>query len=65
MTEHDHMPPKKQFAVRQISPRTIHFCVNGHALFVSQDEVRRLIAEFEDVLAGPGPKIVCEVVERR
>ena len=64
MTEHDHMPPKKQFAVRQISPRSIHFCVNGHALFVSPDGARRLIDELEDELAGPGPQIVCEVVEQ-
>lgn len=65
MTEHDHVSPKKQFAVRKISPRTIHFCVNGHSLFVSPEEARRMIAEIEDVLEGPGPQVVCEVVERR
>jgi hypothetical protein len=64
MTEHEHMPPKKQFAVRQISPRTIHFCVNGHALFVGPEEARSLIDELGDVLDGPGPQIICEVVER-
>lgn len=62
MTEHDHMPPKKHFAVQQIGPRTVHFCVNGNALFISPEEVRMLIAELEDALAGPGPKVVCEVV---
>ena len=62
MTEYEHMPTKKQFAVRQISPRTIHFCVNGHALFGSPESVRRLIDELEDVLDGDGPQIVCEVV---
>ncbi len=65
MTEHEHMPTKKQFAVRQISPRTIHFCVNGHSLFESPEAVRRLIDEFGAVLDGDGPQIVCEVVERR
>ena len=64
MTEHDHMPPQKQFAVRKISHRSIHFCVNGHALFVSPDGARRLIEELEDELAGPGPQVVCEVVEQ-
>lgn len=64
MTEHEHCPPQKQFAVRNISPRTIHFCINGHALFVSPDAARMLIDEIEDVLAGDGPQIVCEVVEQ-
>ena len=64
MTEHEHTPQKKQFAVRQVSPRTIHFCVNGHSLFESPEAVRRLIDELEDVLAGDGPQIICEVVER-
>lgn len=64
MTERDHMPPQRQFAVRKISPRSIHFCVNGHALFLSPDGARRLIEELGDELAGPGPQIVCEVVEQ-
>lgn len=55
MTEHEHMPPKKQFAVRKISPRTIHFCVNGHALFVGPDGASRLIDELEDVLNTQEP----------
>lgn len=62
MTEHEHTPPVKLFAVRQISPRTVHFCVNGHALFISPENARRLMAEFEDVLMGDGPQVVCEVV---
>lgn len=62
MTENEHTPPKKQFAVRQISPRSIHFCVNGHALFLSPEHVRRLMDEFDAVLEGDGPQIVCEVV---
>ena len=33
----------------------------GHALFVSPDEVRMLIAVLEGALAGPGPKVVREV----
>jgi len=62
MTEHEHTPQPKLFAVRQISPRTIHFCVNGYSLFESPEHVRRLIGELEDVLDGDGPQIVCEVV---
>lgn len=64
MTEHEHCPPKKHFAVRKISHRSIHFCVNGHALFVSPEQARILTDEIEDVLAGPGPEIVCEAVEQ-
>ena len=64
MTEHEHCPPKKLFAVRQISPRSIHFCVNGHSLFVSPEQASMLVDEIEDVLAGTGPQIVCEVVEQ-
>lgn len=62
MTEHEHMPQPKLFAVRQISPRTIHFSVNGNALFISPIEARKLMAEFEAVLDGDGPEIVCEVI---
>jgi hypothetical protein len=62
MTEHEHTPQPKLFAVRLISPRTVHFCVNGHALFISPIEARKLMGELEAVLDGPGPQIVCEVV---
>jgi hypothetical protein len=62
MTEHEHTPLPKLFAVRQISPRTIHFSVNGYSLFESPENVRRLMDELEAVLEGDGPQIVCEVV---
>lgn len=62
MTEHEHTSPKKQFAVRLISPRTVHFSVNGHSLFISPIEARKLIAELDAALYGDGPQIVCEVV---
>lgn len=64
MTEHELFPQKKFFSVRKVSHRSIHFCVNGHALFVSPEQARILTDEIEDVLAGPGPEIVCEVVEQ-
>jgi len=54
--------PKKQFAVRLISPRTVHFCVNGHSLFISPVEARNLMAEIDAALDGPGPEVICEVV---
>ena len=62
MTWHEHTPRVKRFAVRKISPRTVHFCVHGHALFLSPEDVGQLMTEFEGVLDGDGPQVVCEVV---
>ena len=65
MTEHEHMPQILRFETKWLSARTLEIFIHGQYLFLNPDEVRGLRDALDMELAGPGPQIVCEVVERR
>ena len=64
MTEHEHCPPITEQGARRVSPGQIMVVINDTATFMSTRAAWLLRNSIDDALTGPGPEIVCEVVEQ-
>ena len=66
MTEHEHMPPiTKRGDATWLSPGKITVTINGTPYVMTTREARMIRNSIDVALDGPGPEIVCEVVEQR
>ena len=64
MTEHDHMPPVLRTTARRLIAGKIIVSIRGAEHVIPMEEAEDLRDALELALAGPGPEIVCEVVEQ-
>ena len=64
MTEHDHMPPVLRTTARRLIAGKIVVTIRGAEHVIPFEEAEELRDALELALAGPGPQIVCEVVEQ-
>ena len=64
MTEHDHMPPVLRTTARRLIAGKIIVTIRGAEHVIPMEEAEDLRDALELALVGPGPEIVCEVVEQ-
>lgn len=65
MTEHEHCPPILRTTARRLIAGKIVVTVRGAEHVIPAEEAEDLRDALDRALDGPGPEIVCEVVERR
>lgn len=65
MTEHPHMPRILRTTAKRLVAGKIIVTIRGAEHVIPIEEAEELRDAIDTALAGPGPKIVCEVVERR
>ena len=64
MTEHPHCPPILRTTARRLIAGKIVVTVRGAEHVIPAEEAEDLRAAIDRALDGPGPQIVCEVVEQ-
>ena len=64
MTEHEHCPPILRTTARRLIAGKIVVTVRGAEHVIPHEEAEDLRDALDRALAGPGPKVVCEVVEQ-
>lgn len=64
MTEHDHMPRILHTTARRLIAGKIVVTIRGAEHVIPMEEAEDLRDALELALVGPGPQIVCEVVEQ-
>jgi uncharacterized protein (UPF0216 family) len=65
MTEYEHMPRILRTTAKRLAAGKIIVVIRGAEHVIPEEEAEELRDALEAALNGPGPKIVCEVVERR
>ena len=65
MTEHERCPPILRTTARRLIDGQIVVTVRGVDHVIPAEEAEDLRDALDRALEGPGPEIVCEVVERR
>lgn len=65
MTEHPHMPRVLRTTAKRLVAGKIIVTIRGAEHVIPMEEAEELRDALEAALNGPGPQIVCEVVERR
>lgn len=65
MTEHDHMPRILRTTAKRLIAGKIIVTIRGAEHVIPIEEAEELRDALDLALAGPGPQIVCEIVERR
>ena len=64
MSEYPHMPPISKLSVFRLSASQISLEFRGVYFVINKDEAIDIITKLENAMFGPGPEIVCEVVEQ-
>ena len=64
MTEHDHMPPVLRTTARRLIAGKIVVTIRGAEHVIPVEEAEDLRDALDRAIVGPGPQIVCEVVEQ-
>ena len=64
MTEHEHCPPILRTTARRLVAGKIVVTVRGAEHVIPAEEAEDLRDALDRALEGPGPQIVCEVVEQ-
>lgn len=64
MIEYPHHPPILRTGAKLLIAGKILVTIRGAEHVIPADEARDLMESLDLVLAGPGPQIVCEVVEQ-
>lgn len=64
MTEHEHCPPILRTTARRLIAGKIVVIVRGAEHVIPAEEAEDLRDALDRALDGPGPQIVCEVVEQ-
>ena len=64
MTEHEHCPPILLTTARRLIAGKIIVTIRGAEHVIPVEEAEDLRDALELALVGPGPEIVCEVVEQ-
>ena len=64
MTEHEHCPPILRTTARRLIARKIVMAVRVAEHVIPAEEAEDLRDALDRALDGPGPQIVCEVVEQ-
>jgi hypothetical protein len=62
MTEHEHMPPIVRDGAKRLTAGKILVTIRGAEHVIPVEEAVELWSSICDAIAGPGPKVVCEVV---
>lgn len=64
MTEYEHCPPILRTTARRLIAGKIVVTVRGVEHVIPAEEAEDLRDALDRALDGPGPKVVCEVVEQ-
>lgn len=64
MTEHDHMPRILRTTARRLIAGKIIVTIRGAEHVIPVEEAEDLRDALDRAIVGPGPQIVCEVVEQ-
>lgn len=64
MTKHEHCPPILRTTARRLIAGKIVVTVRGAEHVIPAEEAEDLRDALDRALEGPGPEIVCEVVEQ-
>lgn len=64
MTEHEHMPRILRTTARRLIAGKIVVTVRGAEHVIPKEEAEDLRDALDLALDGPGPQIVCEIVEQ-
>lgn len=64
MSEYPHHPPILRTGAKLLTAGKILVTIRGSEHVIPAEEARDLMESLELALAGPGPQIVCEVVEK-
>jgi len=62
MTEHEHMPPILRTGAKRLTAGKILVTIRGAEHVLPAEEAEELWSSICDAIAGPGPKVICEVV---
>ena len=65
MTEHPHMPRILRTTAKRLVAGKIIVTIRGAEHVIPMEEAEDLRDALDVALTGPGPQVVCEVVERR
>ena len=65
MTEHPHMPRILRTTAKRLAAGKIIVVIRGAGHVIPEEEAEELRDAIALALVGPGPQVVCEVVERR
>ena len=65
MTEHPHMPRILRTTAKRLIAGKIVVTIRGAEHVIPEEEAEELRDALGLALVGPGPQVVCEVVERR
>jgi len=64
MTEHEHMPPIHKYTTKWLTKDRLLIRFPSVEYVWTRDEAKALRDVIDAALDGPGPEIVCEVVEQ-
>ena len=64
MSDHPHMPPVVRTGARLLTAGKILVTIRGTEHVLPKEEAETLWDSLCDALIGPGPKVVCEIVEQ-
>jgi hypothetical protein len=65
MTEHPHIPRILRTTAKRLVAGKVVVTIRGAEHVIPEEEAEELRGAIGLALVGPGPQVVCEVVERR